>query len=107
MVIGKPAPVVRACVDAVAAAMRTHQPHHALSVTQRTWLACCLTAVLVTHAMCWARCARASVGTSAMAALSWRFRHQQDALGPAYPRVPCPVTHHGTIAVTSARRAAG
>ena len=77
MVIGKPAPVVRACVDAVAAAMRTHQSHHALSVTQRTWLAFCLTAVLVTHAMCWARCARASVGTSAMAALSGRFRHRK------------------------------
>ena len=77
MVIGKPAPFVRACVDAVAAAMRTHQPPHTLSVTQRTWLAFCLTAVLVTHAMCWARCARASVGTSAMAALSWMFRHSK------------------------------
>ena len=48
MVIGKPAPFVSAFVDAVDAAIRRHQPHHAMSVTQRTWLAFCLTAVLVT-----------------------------------------------------------
>jgi hypothetical protein len=74
MVIGKPAPFVRAFVDAVDAAMRAHQPHHARSVTPRTWLACCLTAVLVTNSMCWARFARASLGTYALAALSWMFR---------------------------------
>ena len=31
MVIGKPAPFVGAFVDAVDAAIRTHQPQHALS----------------------------------------------------------------------------
>jgi hypothetical protein len=31
MVIGKPAPFVSAFVDAVDAAIRTHQPQHALS----------------------------------------------------------------------------
>ena len=36
MVIGKPAPFVSAFVDAVDAAIRTHQPQHALSGTQRT-----------------------------------------------------------------------
>ena len=91
MVIGKPAPVVRACVDAVAAAMRTHQPHHALPVTQRTWLALCT------------RQRRHLCDGGPVVEVST----QQDALGPAYPRVPCPVTPHGTIAVTSARRAAG
>ena len=73
----KASPLVRAFVDAVDATMRAHQPHHALAVTQRTWLAFCLTAVLVTTAMCWARFARASLGTSAMAALSWLFRHRK------------------------------
>ena len=77
MVMGKPAPFVRAFVDAVDATIRAHQPHHALSVTQRPWLAFCLTAVLVTTAMCWARFARASLGTYAMAALSWMFRHSK------------------------------
>ena len=74
MVIGKPAPFVSAFVDAVDAAIRTHQPQHAMSVTQRTWLAFCITAVLVPHAICWARFARASLGPYAMVALSWMFR---------------------------------
>ena len=63
MVIGKPAPFASAFVEAVDAAIREHQPQHALSVTQRAWLAFCLTAVLVTTAMCWARFERASLGT--------------------------------------------
>jgi hypothetical protein len=77
MVLGKPAPFVRAFVDAVDAAIRLHQPQHAMSVTQRTWLAFCITAVLVTNSICWARFARASLGTYAMAALSWMFRHSK------------------------------
>ena len=77
MVIGKPAPFVRAFVDAVDAAIRAHHPHHAMSVAQRTWLAFCITAVLVTNSMCWARFERASLGTYAMAALSWMFRHSK------------------------------
>src|SRR5262247_3932200 len=77
MVIGKPAPFVSAFVDAVDATIRTHQPHHAMSVTQRTWLAFCITAVLVTHSICWAHFARARLGTYALAALSWMFRHSK------------------------------
>src|SRR5215475_8853435 len=77
MVIGKPAPFVSAFVDAVDAAIRRHQPHHAMSSTQRTWLAFCLTAVLVTNSICWARFARASLGTYGLAALSWMFRHSK------------------------------
>jgi hypothetical protein len=77
MVIGQPAPFVRAFVDAVDAVIRLYQPQHAMSVTQRTWLAFCLTAVLVTNSICWARFARASLGTYAMAALSWMFRHSK------------------------------
>src|SRR4029453_16562874 len=77
MVLGKPAPFVRAFVDAVDAAIRMHQPPHAMSVTQRTWLAFCLTAVLVTNSICWARFARARLGTYALAALSWMVSHSK------------------------------
>src|SRR5262245_11707224 len=77
MVIGKPAPFVSAFVDAIDDAIRTQQPPHAMSVTQRTWLAFCITAVLVTNSICWARFERASLGTYAMAALSWMFRHSK------------------------------
>jgi hypothetical protein len=56
-------PFVHAFADAVDAAMHAPQPDHAMSVTQRTWLAFCLTALLVTNATCRARCERASLST--------------------------------------------
>jgi hypothetical protein len=77
MIIGKPAPFVSAFVAAVDEAIRAHQPSHGMSAMQRTWLAFCVTAVLVTNSICWARFARASLGTYSLAALSWMFRHSK------------------------------
>ncbi len=96
MILGKPAPFVRAFVDAVDDAIREHHPSHAMSATQRTWLAFCVTAVLVTNSICWARFERASLGTYALAALSWMFRHSKipwDKLLVASVRVL--LRHHG------------
>jgi DDE superfamily endonuclease len=77
MLIGKPAPFVSAFVAAVDEAIRAHQPTGGLSAIQRTWLAFCVTAVLVTNSICWARFERASLGTYSLAALSWMFRHSK------------------------------
>src|SRR5690348_7291053 len=77
MILAKPAPCVRACINAVDAAMRQDHPSHGMSVMQRTWLALCVTAVLVPNSIGWARFARASLGTSALAALSWMFRQSK------------------------------
>jgi hypothetical protein len=96
MLIGKPAPFVRAFVEAVHDAIRAHHPSHAMSATQRAWLAFCVTAVLVTNSMCWARFERASLGTYSLAALSWMFRHRKrpwDQLLAASVRVI--LRHHG------------
>ena len=96
MIIGKPAPFVRAFIEAVDTAMRASQPPHAMSATQRAWLAFCVTAVLVTNSMCWARFERASLGTYSLAALSWMFRHSTipwDHLLVASVRVI--LRHHG------------
>lgn len=101
MGIGKPAPFVGAFVDTVDAAICMHQLHHARSVTQRTWLAFCIPAVLVTNSIGWARFARASLGAYAMAALSWMFRHSKipwEHLLVASVRVI--LRHHG---ITSGR----
>jgi hypothetical protein len=73
-IIGKPAPFRRAFVEVVDAAIRAQSPRHGLSALQRTWLAFCVTAVLVTNAMGWARFERARLGPSSLAALSWMFR---------------------------------
>ena len=96
MVIGKPAPFVRAFVEAVDDAIREYHPSHAMSATQRAWLAFCVTAVLVTNSICWARFERASLGTYSLAALSWMFRHSKmpwDQLLVASVRVI--LRHHG------------
>src|SRR5258708_14598654 len=77
MIIGKPAPCVSAFVAAVDDAIRAHQPSGGMSAIQRTWLAFCVTAVLVTNSICWARFERASLGTYSLAALSWMFRHSK------------------------------
>src|SRR5215216_2165535 len=77
MVIGKPAPFVSAFVAASDDAIREQHPSHTMSTRQRAWLAFCVTAVLVTNSMCWVRFERASLGTYALAALSWMFRHSK------------------------------
>ena len=67
-----------------------------MSATQRAWLAFCVTAVLVTNSICWARFERASLGTYSLAALSWMFRHSKipwDHLLVASVRVI--LRHHG------------
>ena len=90
MILGKPAPFVRAFIEAVDTTIRASQPHHAMSATQRAWLAFCVTAVLVTNSIGWARFARASLGMYSLAALSWMFRHSKlpwDALLVASVRV--------------------
>ena len=101
MMLGKPAPFVRAFVDAVDDAIRAQHPSHAMSATQRAWLAFCVTAVLVTNSICWARFERASLGTYSLAALSWRFRHSKlpwDRLLVASMQVI--LQHHGITSGT-------
>ena len=90
MIIGKPAPFVRTFVEAVDETIREHNAGRGMSAIQRTWLAFCVTAVLVTNSICWARFERASLGTYSLAALSWMFRHSKmpwDALLVASVRV--------------------
>jgi hypothetical protein len=96
MIIGQPAPFIRAFVDAVDEAIRAQSPSHGMSAIQRSWLAFCVTAVLVTNSICWARFERASLGTYSLAALSWMFRHSKipwDHLLVASVRVI--LRHHG------------
>src|SRR4029450_13168410 len=77
MLIGKPAPFVRAFVEVVDEAIRTQSPSHGLSTIQRAWLAFCVTAVLVTNSICCPPFDRPSLGTYSLAALSWMFRHSK------------------------------
>jgi hypothetical protein len=96
MILAKPAPFVSLFIDAVDEAIRQDHPHQAMSAIQRTWLAFCVTAVLATNSICWARFERASLGSYRAAALSWMFRHSKipwDHLLVASVRVI--LYHHG------------
>src|SRR5262245_40658584 len=84
MILAKPAPFVSAFIDAVDEAMRQDHPSHGMAVMPRTWLAFWVTAVLVTNSICWARFARASLGTYALAPLSWMFRHSKIPWAPLW-----------------------
>jgi hypothetical protein len=77
VILAKPAPFVSAFIDAVDEAIRQEHPNHGMSAIQRAWLAFCLSAILVTDSICWARFERASLGAYSMAALSWMFRHSK------------------------------
>ena len=77
MVIGKPLPFIRAFVEAMDEAIAAHSPGQRLAALQRAWLSFCLTAILVTNSICWARFERASLGTYSLAAFSWMFRHSK------------------------------
>ncbi len=96
MILAKPAPFVSTFIDAIDDVIRQDHPNQAMSAMQRTWLAFCVTAVLVTNSICWARFARASLGSYSLAALSWMFRHSKipwDYLLVASVRVI--LRHHG------------
>ncbi len=77
MVIGKPLPFIRAFVEAMDEAIAAHSPGQRMAALQRAWLSFCLTAILVTNSICWARFERASLGTYSLAAFSWMFRHSK------------------------------
>jgi hypothetical protein len=68
MFITTPLPFVKALVDELNKILEQEPSGHQLSRRQRGWLACCLTGMLVTHAVCWAKFERASLGTSSLAA---------------------------------------
>jgi hypothetical protein len=68
MIIGKPAPFVRTCIDAVDQALRQDHPDSGLSAMQRSWLAFCVTATLVTHAI-WPRMSEAVTSGNVVVAL--------------------------------------
>jgi DDE superfamily endonuclease len=75
MFLKTPLPFVKEFVDELNTTLERDQPGRGLSRLQRLWLAFCLTGILVTNSVCWARLERASLGAYSLAALSWVFRH--------------------------------
>lgn len=74
MFIAPSLPFGKAFVDELHNILEKDRLGQGLSRRQRGWLAFCLTGILVTNAVCWAKFERASLGTYSLAALSWIFR---------------------------------
>jgi hypothetical protein len=79
MLMSEPARFIKTFVDDLDAALVKLKPNAKLTQLQRIWLGFCLTGVLLTNSVCWAKFERASLGDYKIAALSWMFREAKVA----------------------------
>lgn len=74
MLMNSPAQFIKTFVTDLDVALGNLKPDAKLTNTQKFWLGFCLTAMLLTNSVCWAKFERASLGGYKIAALSWMFR---------------------------------
>lgn len=77
MFIIEPLPFVTAFIDEIDQGIKEHNPNASLSGTQKSWIAFCIMAILITNTVCWAKFERAGLGRYSLAALSWIFRNSK------------------------------
>jgi hypothetical protein len=70
-------PFIREFMNLLSVSLSTHHPLSRLTKIQKLWLSFCLTGILLTNTVCWARFERASFGSWLMASLSWMFRQSR------------------------------
>ena len=74
MLMNEPAPFIKNFVTDLDSALGKLNPVAKLTKLQKLWLGFCLTAILLTNTVCWAKFERASLGKYKIPALSWMFR---------------------------------
>ena len=74
MLIQKPLTFTENYIDSVNMGIQAFCPERELTRLQKYWLAFCITAILVTNSVCWARFQLVGMGKYTIAALSWMFR---------------------------------
>ena len=74
MLIHEPAHFIKTFVTDLDTALRKLKPNAKLTRLQKIWLGFCLTGMLLTNSVCWAKFERASLGEHKISALSWMFR---------------------------------
>ena len=79
MLMYEPADFIKAFVTDVDAALGKLKPNAKLTHLQKIWLGFCLTGILLTNSVCWAKFERASLGQYKIGALSWMFREAKMA----------------------------
>jgi len=79
MLMNEPAPFIKTFVADLDVALGKFNPTAKLTKLQKLWLEFCLTAILLTNSVCWAKFERASLGKYKIGALSWMFREAEIA----------------------------
>lgn len=74
MLMSEPAQFIKTFVTDLDVALGKLKSNAQLTPLQRLWLGFCLTGILLTNTVCWAKFERASLGIYRIAALSWMFR---------------------------------
>ena len=77
--MNEPAQFIKNFVTDLDAALGKLKPTANLTSLQKIWLGFCLTGILLTNSVCWAKFERASLGERKIAALSWMFREAKVA----------------------------
>ena len=77
--MSEPAHFIKTFVTDLDAALGKLKLNAKLTQLQRIWLGFCLTGMLLTNSVCWAKFERASLGGYKIAALSWMFREAKVA----------------------------
>jgi hypothetical protein len=79
MLMSEPAHFVNTFVNDLNVVLGELKPNAKLTALQKGWLGFCLTGILLTHSVCWAKFERASLGDYKIGALSWMFREAKIA----------------------------
>jgi hypothetical protein len=74
-IFSKALPEVISYVEALDVSLRSLPGGKKLSRVQKVWLSFCLTAIVVTHTLCWEKFERSSAGSYKARALSFMFHH--------------------------------
>lgn len=74
MLMSEPAQFIKTYVIELGEALGKLKSNAKLTEIQGTWLGLCLTGILLTNTVCWAKFQRACLGAYKVAAFSWMFR---------------------------------
>ena len=74
MLTENPTSFIQIFIENLNNSLNSFNPGIQLTKAQKKWLAICLTGILLTNSICWAKFERTFLGKCKMAALSWMFR---------------------------------
>lgn len=77
MLIQEPLDFAKEFIESVNRCIESESTGRKMTKAQCFWLAFCITAVVLTNSVCWARFERVSLGKLTMASLSWMFRRSK------------------------------